>query len=419
MSVAVAVPEPLMTVLHQVQAWTGDQAKAALAAETAEVRAGWVAGLQQLADAVAAASVTAVEVFDAHGDGQVLHGAASTTAWLRGALRVTGAEASQRVRIARASRDLLAEPLERLGAGIIRYDHLTAIERSVRHLPTPDQPSAVSLLTDLAARATVTDVRTAGRHLQFVTDPDGALAESQRQFDRRYLTVAPLMDGMTVLDGLLDAESAALLAAALEPFLVPADAHDTRTSSQRRVDGLLQIVQSATDQALLPTVGGQRPQLHVVVDPRVTRSTALPPGRLDQNAGSTAFLPPVGVGRIACDAQVTALLLDAGGTVVDLGRTQRLFSPRQRRLLAARDRGCRFPGCDRPPAHTDAHHVIPWLVGGPTDVANAILLCRHHHRQVHEGGWVLHLQSPATGTHGPLTFTGPDGQRLTSRPRPP
>lgn len=268
MSVAAVVPEPLAAVLGQVRAWTGDQARDALGAADADVRAGWVVGLQQLADAVAAASVTAVEAFDAHGDGQVLHGAASTAAWLRGALRVTGAEASQRVRIARASRDLLDEPLERLRSGSITYDHLTAIERGVRHLPAADQSAAVTLLTDLALQVPVAEVRAAGRHLQFVTDPDGALAESQRQFDRRYLTMAPLMDGMTALDGLLDAESAALLTSALQPFLVPADAHDTRTASQRRADGLMQIVQSATDQALLPTVGGQRPQLHVVIDPR-------------------------------------------------------------------------------------------------------------------------------------------------------
>jgi hypothetical protein len=408
----------LAAALDQVRAWATDPAREALAAQGPEIRAGWVAGLQQLADAVAAASVTAVEVFDARGDGQTLHGAASTTAWLRGALGVTGAEATQRVRIARASRHLLAEPLERLGTGVITYDHLTAIEQSVRRLRSSDQPSAVSFLTDLAAQAPVADVRAAGRHLQFVTDPDGALAESERQFSRRYLTLAPLMDGMAVLDGLLDAESAALLNSALEPFLVPADAHDTRTASQRRADGLMQVVQSAADHALLPTIGGQRPQLQVVVDPRATPTSSVPPGRLD-HAGSPGLLTPVAVGRIACDARLTALLVDTVGTVVDLGRTQRLFSARQRRLLAARDRGCRFPGCHRPPAHTDAHHVIPWLAGGPTDVANAILLCRHHHRLVHEGGWVVTAQGPSDGSQGTVTFTGPRGQRLASLPRPP
>lgn len=105
--------------------------------------------------------------------------------------------------------------------------------------------------------------------------------------------------------------------------------------------------------------------------------------------------------------------------MTDLGRTQRLFSPQQRRLLAVRDGGCRFPGCDRPPAHTDAHHLISWIDGGHSDLANAILLCRHHHRVVHEGGWTLQVADAERGTHGPVQVTGPHGQQLTCHPRGP
>ena len=392
-------------------------------------RAGWVVGLQQLADAVSAATLTAVAAFDAAGDGQTLHGAASTQAWLRGACRITGTEAAERVRIARASRDLLAGPVAQVRDGRLTYEHLRAVEKSIRHLPQTQQPQAVALLTDLAKIAPVGDVRTAGKHLQYVVDPDGALAHTQQQFDRRYLTLAPLMDGMTALDGLLDAEAAAVLTAALEPFLVPADADDTRTAAQRRADGLVQIIQSTADQGLLPVVGGQRPHLQVIIDPRGGTSSVdgpdgagtgvLPPGLLPQAPGGPAFLHPVSVARVACDAQLTALLLDEHGVVVDLGRTQRLFSAQQRRLLAARDGGCRWVGCDRPPAHTDAHHLISWLHGGETDLANALLLCRHHHRTVHENGWTLHIDDPDRGTHGPIHITGPNGQHLTSHPRAP
>ncbi len=284
------------------------------------------------------------------------------------------------------------------------------------------------MLTDLAEIGSVTDVRTAGKHLQYVLDPDGSLADSCGQFDRRYLTLAPLLDGMTAVDGLLDAEAAALLTSALAPFLVPADADDNRTAAQRRADGLVQIIASAADHALLPIVGGERPNLQVIVDPGRPASgvaggdpgaDALSPGRLPQAPGGPAFLHPVAVARIACDAQLTALLLDEHGVVVDLGRTRRLFSPQQRRLLAVRDSRCRFPGCDRPPAHTDAHHVVSWLDGGPTDLTNALLLCRHHHRHVHEDGWTLHITDPERGTNGPVSVRGPTGQRLTSHPRGP
>ena len=305
------LPEPLAAVLGQVRAWSGQDARAGLALQDAQTRAGWVTGLQQLADAVAVAGLMAVAAFDAGGDGQVLHGAASTQAWIRGACRVTGAEASERVRIARASAGLLGEAVAKVGAGSLTYDHLRAVEKSVRHIRHDQQPAAVTVLTDLAEIGSVTDVRTAGKHLQYVLDPDGSLADSCGQFDRRYLTLAPLLDGMTAVDGLLDAEAATLLTAALAPFLVPADADDTRTAAQRRADGLVQIIASAADHALLPIVGGERPHLQVIVDPGASPGSAtLPPGRLAQAPGGPAFLHPVGVARIACDAQLTALLLD-------------------------------------------------------------------------------------------------------------
>ncbi|GAA4817526.1 HNH endonuclease signature motif containing protein [Tomitella cavernea] len=91
--------------------------------------------------------------------------------------------------------------------------------------------------------------------------------------------------------------------------------------------------------------------------------------------------------RMACDAAVTPILVDGRGTPLDLGRTVRLASRAQRRALAARDRGCAFPGCTRPIAWTDAHHIIHWADGGPTDLDNLVLLCTAHHRAVHNDGW--------------------------------
>lgn len=417
------LPEPLAAVLQQVRTWSGDAARESLVAAGAEQRAAWVVGLQQLADAVSAAALTAVEAFDTAGDGQTLHGAASTPAWLRGALRVTGAEASERTRLARASRDVLADPVADVRAGVITYDHLRAVERGTRQLPDDQRPAGVRLLTELARQASVGDVRTAGQHVRHVVDPDGSLADAEQQHDRRRLTLSPLMDGMTALDGLLDAEAAALLTAALDPFLVPDGAGDARTTPQRRADGLVQVIAAAADGGQLPVSGGQRPHLQLAVDRRspalVTSTAGVPAGLLPGAPGAPAFLHPAGVGRVACDALLTPLLLDSHGVVVDLGRAQRLFSGAQRRLLAARDGGCRWPGCGRPPAHTDAHHILSWLDGGRTDLTNALLLCRHHHRLTHEGRWRIHVADAARGGNGPVTIEGPNGQRLTSHPRGP
>jgi hypothetical protein len=280
-------------------------------------------------------------------------------------------------------------------------------------------------LTDLAAQSDVTAVRTAGRHLRLVTDPEGTLRDAERQFERRYLTLSPLLDGMTAVDGLLDPESAALVSAALEPFIVPGGPEDLRSAAPRRADGLVEIVRSACDHRLLPEIASERPHLQVLMnapttpddDEPLTPTLLVGAGLLPQAPGGAALLHPAGVGRIACDAQVSRVLLSPEGLPVELGRSSRLFSPSQRRLLALRDAGCRFPGCRRPPSFTDAHHVHSWLDGGTTDVANGLLLCRFHHRLVHEGGWTITLT--AAGTDAGVLFRGPRGQQMESVPRGP
>ena len=95
------------------------------------------------------------------------------------------------------------------------------------------------------------------------------------------------------------------------------------------------------------------------------------------------------VRRIACDAALSTVLLGEAGEPLAVGRSRRVVSGALRRALVARDGGCRFPGCDRPPAWTDAHHVEHWADGGATALSNTVLLCRPHHRRVHEEGWRL------------------------------
>src|SRR5438445_10193957 len=89
--------------------------------------------------------------------------------------------------------------------------------------------------------------------------------------------------------------------------------------------------------------------------------------------------------RVSCDACVCGVLMRDGTETLDLGRTQRLPNRAQRRALMVRDGGCRFPGCDER-RYVEAHHVVHWIDGGPTDLANLVLLCWRHHHAVHEGG---------------------------------
>jgi HNH endonuclease len=100
---------------------------------------------------------------------------------------------------------------------------------------------------------------------------------------------------------------------------------------------------------------------------------------------------------------------------LEVGRTSRVVTAAQRVALVVRDRGCGFPGCDRPPAWCEAHHLVHWLHGGPTDLANLALVCRAHHRRCTRaaGGWRLQRDPD-----GRLTATPPQRRHTVPPPDP-
>jgi len=93
--------------------------------------------------------------------------------------------------------------------------------------------------------------------------------------------------------------------------------------------------------------------------------------------------------RIACDANIIPAVLGSDSEVLDVGRANRLFTPAIRKALALRDNGCAFPGCDRPVAWCDAHHVVHWIHHGESAYTNGCLLCRYHHSLIHKGEWKI------------------------------
>jgi hypothetical protein len=110
--------------------------------------------------------------------------------------------------------------------------------------------------------------------------------------------------------------------------------------------------------------------------------------------------------RLACDCEVWRAILDpATGLPLEVGRAHRIVPHWIRKALHARDRGCRWPGCNAPAAWTDAHHLVEWYYGGETDIDNLLCLCRWHHARVHEGQWRIHLHRDT----GEVTVTRPDG----------
>jgi len=120
--------------------------------------------------------------------------------------------------------------------------------------------------------------------------------------------------------------------------------------------------------------------------------------------------------RMTCDARCQVVLHTENGTVIGVGRTTRVIPMWLRRLVRGRDRGCRFPGCDRT-KHLHIHHIRHWSNGGPSDLDNLILLCARHHRLVHEHGWSItgSADQPVVGPRNGVPYT-PVRKLVTTHP---
>jgi hypothetical protein len=134
----------------------------------------------------------------------------------------------------------------------------------------------------------------------------------------------------------------------------------------------------------LPASGGT-PTTIVVHMTQEQYAAQLSPGLVETE--HSTLLPVGSAFRMADQAAICTLLTDSKDVPLQLGRTTRIATPGQTIALAARDRGCTFPGCDRPPAWAERHHVTPWFHLGATDLANLALVCGYHHRTFEALGW--------------------------------
>ena len=123
-------------------------------------------------------------------------------------------------------------------------------------------------------------------------------------------------------------------------------------------------------------------------------------------------MSPACTATYLCDCRIHVILRDADGTPHSFGRTFRLVPSRLFKQIAARDGGCRFPGCDRPVKWTEAHHIHWWEHGGNTNYDNFILLCSRHHHYVHQQKIDIDLMPT-----GDAFFTTHDGRHTTREPR--
>jgi len=239
------------------------------------------------------------------------------------------------------------------------------------------------------------------------------LVEAERDTDEhvsaRSLHVSPTLGGMVRVDGDLDPETGQQLITALRSLtdVWAREPDDDRTAVQRRADALGEICRGFLDRSDRHVVAGERPHILVNVDLEV----------LEGRRGGRSTLEDVGpvsgeVARLlACDAGLTRVITRGSSEPLDVGRKTPIVPVSLRRAVVVRDGGCRFPGCDRSPGWCDAHHVRHWAGGGETSLTNLVLLCRPHHRRVHDGFQIEMVD-------GCPRFSRPDGTALDDRGPP-
>jgi Domain of unknown function (DUF222)/HNH endonuclease len=224
-------------------------------------------------------------------------------------------------------------------------------------------------------------------------DPDGP--EPGEAKKARTATVRSNGDGTETLTWTDTAETMGMVHAVIEAFYarnVGEPEETPCTPGQRRADALREAIFLALRSGHLPKRRGQRPHLHVTMTAATLRGED---GAPVATTASGEMLTPATVQRLSCDADLTAIVLNAKGVPLWVGRKYRTVTPGQWSALVTRDGGCVFPQCDRPPERCEAHHGVPWEHGGRTDLNNLYLLCLGHHDVVHEQGW--HVQMNTDG----------------------
>ncbi|WP_193746166.1 HNH endonuclease signature motif containing protein, partial [Rhodococcus rhodnii] len=280
---------------------------------------------------------------------------------------------------------------------------------------------------------TTASVRRAKERLEIRLDAESDGPPTRERDNLNHLSVSHTLHGRVVVHGNFDALSGEVLLTALSKLSAPQPAEDgtpdRRSPRKRRADALVEVCRRFLDSGAAGMEAGEKPHVTVLVNQRDLERRADTAAER-RSVSITALLDGVGLPwtpwgatltpetarAVACDAQVTPIVIDDNGVPLSMGRTTRLVTPAQRRALVVRDRGCAFPNCTVPSSWCEAHHITHWADGGSTDLDNMVLLCGSHHRHVHHSDWTItstprgrpHFDPP--GGSGP-TLRGPCARR--------
>ncbi|NYJ04684.1 HNH endonuclease [Petropleomorpha daqingensis] len=342
-------------------------------------------------------------------------GQATAASWLRGHGRLSTAAASQVVRNGRALEQLPAVATAH-AVGNLTADHVSEIAKIIAPRPVAlaaaqgvDLAETARVLTRLAAVAPHEDLKKAVHTFLEMLDTDGPEPDPTEQ---RTLTFTRHADGSITGRFHLDPAGAEKVTTALESInQTDRPAGDERTVGQRQADAWVQLADLHLGCGTLPMLRTVRPHIAVNVD----LEDLLDPttGKGAARAGFGAIISAARARWLACDADITRIVLGMNGEPLDLGRTHRLVTPALRKAVIVRDQTCVFAACNAPHWWSEVHHLIHWAQGGETSLANSGLLCERHHTQVHHGFTI------ERDTAGRWHTYRPDGTEiLTVRPAP-
>jgi Domain of unknown function (DUF222)/HNH endonuclease len=361
--------------------------------------------LMQLMFAKEAAEFAATEEYEEWG-------ATTPIDWIRIHCHMTGPQAANYV-AAGEHFDQLPQTTLAMAEGKVGFGHLVVMARTTEALamsPTAKVFDEQRLLAK-ALDNTVGKFHRICRHLRHAADPKGYVATETDLVENRSLRIGSDDDGAVYLTGVFDPVGGAAIRTALEPLARRSGADDDRAYDRRMADALVDLSMHALDNGLVPQNAGQRTHL------QVTTSLETLKGLDGAPAAELEFSLPISakaVERLACDCSITRILLNSDSMVIDVGRAKRVISGPARKALNIRDRGCTWPGCDRPATWTSGHHLKHWIHGGTNEPDNLTLLCYRHHWMVHEGGGQIlrgdggrMMTIPPTVTFGPSP-RGPD-----------
>ncbi|MEQ8315267.1 MAG: DUF222 domain-containing protein [Gammaproteobacteria bacterium] len=336
--------------------------------------------------------------------------------WLNYYCGIALGAAREKVRVAKALESL---PLidEAFSTGAISYSKVRAMTRSA----TPENEE---YLLHIARHGTAEHMEKLVRQYRRVERLNRP-GEGQKQHSDRALSFYYDEDGMLVIKGRFAPEEGAVVVKALEAAMDSIESHNrtpeestkvesdnpkleetektaetevgaeveadvsAETFPQKRADALVQMAEhflATRRKGLSGLSNGDKYQ--VLIHVGAHSQTGLDTGSHLQEGPP---LPPATARRLACDASIVPIVEDEQGHILNIGRKSRTIPPAIRRALSLRDKGCRYPGCCNT-RYVDAHHIHHWCDGGETSLDNLVLLCRHHHRLLHEGVYTIEKQ---------------------------